>query len=186
MLDVNKNFNPNRQIAIIWSIEDILGLRSDLTEEQAFNVLKEIERRHDYTIGVNWDVIEEVANDLYPKNNTVEHTAENKDRPVWVEAYSNDLLRIKTWKEFKDAGLLWFINSILHLFGWAITLIIDTETNEVKTAFPARTKFRGFDQDTNSDGYKNVTKYIADNINELLKECSDDEALQEEKDADNK
>ncbi len=82
MLDVNKNFNPNRQIAIIWSIEDILGLRSDLTEEQAFNVLKEIERRHDCTIGVNWYVIEEVANDLYPKNSTVEHAAENKDRPV--------------------------------------------------------------------------------------------------------
>lgn len=72
MLDVNKNFNPNRQIAIIWSIEDVLGIRSDLTEEQAFNVLKEIERHHDCTIGVNWDVIEEVANILYPKNSIVE------------------------------------------------------------------------------------------------------------------
>jgi len=24
------------------------------------------------------------------------------------------------WKEFRNSGLLWFINTILHTFGWAI------------------------------------------------------------------
>lgn len=26
----------------------------------------------------------------------------------------------KSWEEFKQCGLLWFINTILHTFGWAI------------------------------------------------------------------
>jgi len=29
------------------------------------------------------------------------------------------MLTRKTGKEFRESGLLWFINSTLHLFGWA-------------------------------------------------------------------
>lgn len=32
------------------------------------------------------------------------------------------MIQRRTWEEFKDNKLLWFINSILHLFGWAIVL----------------------------------------------------------------
>lgn len=49
----------------------------------------------------------------------------------------------KGWKEFRDTGLLWFINSILHLFGWAIVIAIN-EDGEITDAYPARVKFRGF------------------------------------------
>ena len=38
-------------------------------------------------------------------------------------------------------------------------------------AYPARVKFRGFDEETTDKGYYNVTKYLEANISELLKEC---------------
>ena len=40
---------------------------------------------------------------------------ENKKEPVTK----------KTWTEFREIGLLWFINTILHMFGWAIVVEVD-------------------------------------------------------------
>lgn len=31
------------------------------------------------------------------------------------------MLTKKTWKEFRESGFLWWINMILHTFGWAET-----------------------------------------------------------------
>jgi len=60
------NFNPDSQIAIIWSINDVQGVRPDLTDEQAFDVLQAVERRHDTTIGITWDTLEIQADLLFP------------------------------------------------------------------------------------------------------------------------
>lgn len=75
----------------------------------------------------------------------------------------------KTWEEFRETGLLFFINQILHVFGWAIT--VDIVDNEIKDAYPARVKFRGFDNKTVDQGYTKVTRFLKDNIDELLTEC---------------
>lgn len=48
----------------------------------------------------------------------------------------------KTWQEFKDTGMLWFANTILHAFGWSI--VCEMENGEVINAYPARVAFRGF------------------------------------------
>ncbi|WP_207733339.1 hypothetical protein [[Clostridium] symbiosum] len=32
------------------------------------------------------------------------------------------MIERKSWEEFRNAGLLWWINMILHTFGWAITV----------------------------------------------------------------
>lgn len=77
----------------------------------------------------------------------------------------------KTWVEFRASGLLWFTNTILHIFGWAIVVTYD-ENNNFITAYPARVKFRGFSEDCNSKGYQKVTQYLKDNINELVKETN--------------
>ena len=74
----------------------------------------------------------------------------------------------KTWKEFKDSGFLWFINMILHTFGWCIC-IESKEGKEVR-AFPARTKLRGFNKDINTDGYIKISNYMKEHVDELLKE----------------
>ena len=76
----------------------------------------------------------------------------------------------KTWEEFRSSGLLWFINSILHMFGWAIVIEKD---NDKITAYPARVSFRGFPEESNTNGYRKVTQYLKDNIDDLLKEVNE-------------
>lgn len=75
----------------------------------------------------------------------------------------------KTWDEFRKTGLLWWINMILHTFGWAITY--EMEDGKVVNAYPARVKFRGFDEKNNDKGYTKVSKYLKENIEEILDEC---------------
>ena len=68
-LKLVKEGDPD-EISIIWSTEDILCVRPDLTKEQAREVLYELDHSHDATIGINWDVIDIVANNMFepPEN----------------------------------------------------------------------------------------------------------------------
>ena len=45
----------------------------------------------------------------------------------------------KNWNEFRETGLFWFINSILHVFGWVID--IEASNNEITDVYPARTEY---------------------------------------------
>ena len=74
----------------------------------------------------------------------------------------------KSWKEFKDSGLLWFVNMILHTFGYAI--VIEYDNDKIKDVYPARVKFRGFSEDSNTKGYKKISIYLKENIDEIEKE----------------
>jgi hypothetical protein len=74
----------------------------------------------------------------------------------------------KSWKEFKDAGMLWWINMILHTFGWAI--VYEFENDVITDVYPARVKFRGFSNEVVEDGYKKVSKFMLENAEELLSE----------------
>lgn len=76
----------------------------------------------------------------------------------------------KTWKEFRETGLIFYINQILHVFGWAIVIDVDDSGNIVN-AYPARVKFRGFSEDAIDKGYAQVTQYLKANVDELLSEC---------------
>ncbi len=77
----------------------------------------------------------------------------------------------RTWEEFRDFGFLWWINMILHTFGWAITL--EPNGDEGFVAYPARVKFRGFSEKLNTEGYAKVSKYVEENASELLKESKE-------------
>ena len=81
------------------------------------------------------------------------------------------MIKRKTWEEFKNCGLLWWINMILHTFGWAI--VIEFEDDKVTNAYPARTKFRGFSEKENDKGYIAVSKYLSENAKELEKEVNE-------------
>ncbi len=72
----------------------------------------------------------------------------------------------KTWEEFRDSKLLWWINQTLHLFGWAIVIEVN-DVGEVKNCYPAKVKFRGFSDDINTEGYEGLTKHIKENIDKL-------------------
>ena len=84
---------------------------------------------------------------------------ENKKKPVTK----------KSWDEFRDSGLLWFINTILHMFGWAI--VVEVDNGEVVNAYPARVTFRGFSEESTTNGYQKVSKWMAENAAELLDEA---------------
>lgn len=79
------------------------------------------------------------------------------------------MINKKEWKEFRDSGLLWWINSILHTFGWAIVFEYDDNKN-ISNVYPARVKFRGFDEKTNTEGYIKVSNFIKENSQDLLEE----------------
>jgi hypothetical protein len=55
------------EIAIIWSVEDVMQECDWLTKEQALDVLHSIDHNHDATIGINWEVIYYNAEWMYPK-----------------------------------------------------------------------------------------------------------------------
>lgn len=77
----------------------------------------------------------------------------------------------KSWDEFKKNGLLLFINQILHIFGWAICFEYDKEHENIVRVYPARVKFRGFDNNNVSKCYRDLSKYMLDNADELYQEA---------------
>lgn len=72
-------------------------------------------------------------------------------------------------KEFKETGMLWFVNSILHTFGMALTY--DPETDVIE---PVVTKFRGFGEKYNDAGYRAVTEYMRDNSLALMPDVTEE------------
>lgn len=65
-LDITAALASRGQVAIVWSTEDVLGVRPHLTRDQAWDVLGRCERIHDCNYGFTWDLLEAVADDMYP------------------------------------------------------------------------------------------------------------------------
>lgn len=78
----------------------------------------------------------------------------------------------KSWGEFRSSGMLWFVNRILHTFGWAIVLSVE-EDGTVSSAYPARVKFRGFDEKTETDGFTKVTRFMCDEAESLMDDVNE-------------
>lgn len=77
----------------------------------------------------------------------------------------------KTWKEFQDAGLLWWVNRLLHLCGWVIVFELESKTsNKIIEVYPARCKFRGFNNECETEGFIKLTTHLSKIIRELKKE----------------
>ena len=72
----------------------------------------------------------------------------------------------KSWAEFRKCGLLWWINMILHTFGWAIIIEVEDD-GSISDAYPARVKFRGFIESHNTEGYIKVSEYLKNNADAL-------------------
>jgi len=60
----------HHHIAVIWSIEDVQSIRTDLTEEQAWEVLQQVRDIHDAEWGINWTTLEQTADDMFPEPTT--------------------------------------------------------------------------------------------------------------------
>ena len=78
---------------------------------------------------------------------------------------------VKLWNEFKDSGLLWWVNSQLRLFGMSIYFKYD-ENGDIVSAYPARCKSRGFREEENINGYVQVTDFIQKMIPYMLNDIN--------------
>lgn len=56
-----------RKITITWSVEDVLEVQPDLTEEQAMEVLEIVGKNHDAEVGICWDTLEFWADSMFPR-----------------------------------------------------------------------------------------------------------------------
>ncbi len=70
-LDVNRQVHEllakHHSIAAIWCTDDVRGVRPDLTEEQAWEVLQQVLEHHDAEWGINWTTLEATADELFPR-----------------------------------------------------------------------------------------------------------------------
>ena len=66
--EIRKLLAKRREIAVIWSADDVREIRPDLTPAQSWKVLQECKNVHNCHSGCTWDFIESVAEDLFPNN----------------------------------------------------------------------------------------------------------------------
>lgn len=105
-----------------------------------------------------------VANEEFVKaNNVIEYKEE--------EEMSSHYER-RTWKEFYDNGLLWWVNRALHLFGWVI-VVAEEEDGSVSEAYPARTTYRGFSEDDEAKGFVRLTSHLKSEVAKLWSDVND-------------
>src|ERR1700729_1458993 len=65
--NVHEFLAKHRMIGVVWCIEDVQSVRPNLTDDQAWEGLQAVERRHDPEIGINWVTLEIFADDLFPE-----------------------------------------------------------------------------------------------------------------------
>lgn len=89
-----------------------------------------------------------------------------EEKPKPVEYNKSE----KGWSEFRETGLLLIINQLLHIFGWAI--VFEMDGKDVVRVYPARVKYRGFSESASAESYKKISKFMAENANDLKEEAN--------------
>src|SRR5207244_1946950 len=77
-LDIHELLMKRRQIGHIWGVEDVHEVRPDLTDEQAWEVLQEVDRHKDCDLGISWATLEILAEQLF---GDAPETDEAEERP---------------------------------------------------------------------------------------------------------
>ena len=96
-----------------------------------------------------------------------------KSKPCYTTLREEEKnVELKTWKEFREQGFLWLVNSILHVFGWTIIVEEKISDPEQIVANVYRTKFRGFPEETNTKNYALIAEYMKNNADVLYDEAT--------------
>jgi hypothetical protein len=72
-------------IAIKWQVEDVQSVRPDLSDDEAYEVLEYLEDNHDANIGINWEVIEYAADNLFPEPANLQDIKDKRDALEFTE-----------------------------------------------------------------------------------------------------
>jgi hypothetical protein len=65
--DAHQLLAKHRMIGVVWCIEDVKEVRPHLTDDQAWEVLQEVERKHNAELGISWMTLEIFADDMFPE-----------------------------------------------------------------------------------------------------------------------
>lgn len=96
-----------------------------------------------------------------------------KSKPCYTTLSEEEKnVELKTWKEFREQGFLWLVNSSLHVFGWTIAVEEKISDPEQVVANVYRTKFRGFPEETNTRGYALIAEYMKNNADAIYDEAT--------------
>jgi hypothetical protein len=86
------------KVAIIWCVGDVQSVRENLTDDEAMQVLEAAERDHDAGVGINWDTLESIADELFPDNQ------ERTTDPQLLAAFVRDMAqKAENYQEFRAA-----------------------------------------------------------------------------------
>ena len=69
------------------------------------------------------------------------------------------MIKRKSWDEFRNAKLLWWVNRSLHWFGWSIVVEAD-ESGKVVEVYPAKVDFTGFSEEDEREGFLGLLDYL--------------------------
>ena len=75
-----------------------------------------------------------------------------------VERGENMIKRI-SWEQFRQSGMLWWVNRILHTFGLVIVVEVN-EDGKVLEAYPAECDYQGFGMEDEIEGFAKVSQYM--------------------------
>lgn len=112
------------------------------------------------------DMLSNIKRNLEPSSNMQRPTAP----PPTQEPIKGKMTEKRSWKEFRETKLLWWINRILHTFGWAIAVKVESNGNIVDV-YPIRTKFRGFSDESEAEGFIGISEYFAKESKRLIEEA---------------
>jgi hypothetical protein len=64
-IDVDSLLREHRMIGHLWGTGDVQSLRPELSDEQAWQVLQHLDEQFDSSLGISWDDLEHVSNELF-------------------------------------------------------------------------------------------------------------------------
>lgn len=78
-------------------------------------------------------------------------------------------IEARTWHEFRESGMVYAANKVLHMFGWCLVFATD-EQSGLQYCYPARTFYRGFAPESERAGTQRVNQWMRDAAKALAKE----------------
>lgn len=88
----------------------------------------------------------------------------------------NPHLRERPIEEFQATGLVFLVNSILHVFGWALTIVCERD-GSMSRLYPSRTSYRGFAPEAVERGYGKLNDYLCGNVHRITAEATQEQLL---------
>lgn len=100
--------------------------------------------------------------ELQPEVNVLKRAYEElkSEKPL---GFKKDEMR--NWSEFRESKMLWFVNKILHSFGWVIVVEVDTDTHELIKVYPKRAGYTCFPPEVNERNTPIFQKFLAKEFN---------------------